>query len=219
MSWPVFAVLQLALSLVGACVVFVLHHRRISSENDALRTACEAAAAADDADTAVRKHITARLAEIDGDDAAAQVRKLILGHELEANASLADDLAAVLKDDTGGETWRKVRLAAWEEAASAPPLREAFDRYADIDAYFEHTPEPWPEVETTEELPDGNDLATENEALKARIEELESGKDDEDLRNLLKQFTQDSREMMACIQDLEKENAALKEQLEQQAAA
>ncbi|MEM7100462.1 MAG: hypothetical protein AAF541_19495 [Pseudomonadota bacterium] len=35
----------------------------------------------------------------------------------------------------------------------------------------------------------------------------------EDLKKLLQQFTQDSREMMACIQALEKENAELREQL------
>ncbi|MFT7653360.1 MAG: hypothetical protein ACI9ON_003047 [Limisphaerales bacterium] len=33
------------------------------------------------------------------------------------------------------------------------------------------------------------------------------------LKNLLQQFTKDSREMMQCIQELEKENAELKAQL------
>ncbi len=41
----------------------------------------------------------------------------------------------------------------------------------------------------------------------------------EELKNLLQQYTKDSRDMMACIQTLEKENAALKAQLEPDAAA
>ena len=45
MTWPIFAVLQSALMLIGALIVFTLHHRRLSKENAALRDACEASAA------------------------------------------------------------------------------------------------------------------------------------------------------------------------------
>ena len=37
--------------------------------------------------------------------------------------------------------------------------------------------------------------------------------EDEDLKSLLQKFTQDSREMMTCIQNLEEENESLREQL------
>lgn len=70
----------------------------------------------------------------------------------------------------------------------------------------------------------GDDSSTQD--LEAELEELrnklaaasdnagETGEDrTEELKALLQQFTKDSREMMACIQTLEKENAQLREQL------
>ncbi|MEZ5560331.1 MAG: hypothetical protein R3E86_17530 [Pseudomonadales bacterium] len=52
-----------------------------------------------------------------------------------------------------------------------------------------------------------NDLA----GYKATGEEAEEQA--EDLKRLLQQFTRDSRDMMSCIQNLERENARLREQL------
>ncbi len=70
----------------------------------------------------------------------------------------------------------------------------------------------------------GGEDSGETETLKARVAELEQalaeapaaatdGEQPEELKLLLQQFTRDSREMMACIQKLEKENQALREQL------
>jgi hypothetical protein len=47
----------------------------------------------------------------------------------------------------------------------------------------------------------------------ANSDDLPPGEQQNELRALLRQFTQDSREMMLCIQTLEKENAALLGQL------
>lgn len=60
---------------------------------------------------------------------------------------------------------------------------------------------------------------TELDALKAHAAQLEassssSGGDDEsELKSLLQQFTQDSRDMLACIARLEAENKALEDKL------
>ena len=60
-------------------------------------------------------------------------------------------------------------------------------------------------------------LEAELEAAKAAAEAVAdgSGEDDrtEELKQLLQQFTRDSREMMACIQSLETENAELRTRL------
>ena len=57
-------------------------------------------------------------------------------------------------------------------------------------------------------------------ALNARIAELEaeqpSSTEDEDLKELLQQFTRDSRDMLSCIQGLEEENQTLRQQLNAQ---
>ena len=52
----------------------------------------------------------------------------------------------------------------------------------------------------------------EIETLKRQVEEGGQNEGDE-LKTLLMQFTNDSREMMACIQDLEAENAQMRQQL------
>ncbi len=226
MTWPVFAVLQLALCLIGACVVFALHHRRLTRENDALRDACQQAATAPDGGEAWQAHVRETLAAVTGDEPLAQIQRLILGNELQANAKLADELGALLGDPEIAGTWAELRKLAWDDAAALPgktgeAARNAFERYAPLDDALSYEAPSWPEPLDDEGASDSEQdaLAAENVALKEKIADLESGKDEADLRKLLKQFTQDSREMMGCIQDLEKENAALKAQIEQQAAA
>ncbi|MEZ5598380.1 MAG: hypothetical protein R3E84_18725 [Pseudomonadales bacterium] len=61
-------------------------------------------------------------------------------------------------------------------------------------------------------------LRAELLTVKAELDALRQGTD-EDVRKLLKQFTQDSRDMLACIQKLEKENQSLRDQLAQSQAA
>ncbi|NKB98099.1 MAG: hypothetical protein GKR90_06345 [Pseudomonadales bacterium] len=87
--------------------------------------------------------------------------------------------------------------------------------------------EKFPEVINKAGLGGGTEVISD-EAAQARIQELEAqlaegggasdgGPDDgqaAELKTLLAQFTKDSREMMACIQTLESENAALLAQLE-----
>ncbi len=228
MTWPVFAVLQLALCLIGACIVFALHHRRLARENDALREACASAAAGVDGDEAWHARVREKLAAATGEEPIARIQRLILGNELQANAQLADELAALLGDPEIAGTWTALRKLAWEEAAAlggkpGDAARTAFERYAPLDEALGYDAAPWPDPVGGEDASEDENeqaaLHAEITALKEKIAELESGKDDEELRKLLKQFTQDSREMMGCIQDLEKENATLKAQIEQQAAA
>jgi hypothetical protein len=56
-------------------------------------------------------------------------------------------------------------------------------------------------------------LEAELASLQEASESGGEGERTEELKSLLQQFTKDSREMMACIQTLETENALLKEQL------
>jgi HEPN domain-containing protein len=70
------------------------------------------------------------------------------------------------------------------------------------------------EADYTEQI---SALQAELEAAKAAAEALPEGGGDndrtEELKQLLQQFTRDSREMMACIQSLETENAELRNRL------
>lgn len=88
--------------------------------------------------------------------------------------------------------------------------------YAPFDKVFDFPAPEWPELPggTIGEL---EALRAEVARLRAELESTTTGTD-EDLRKLLKQFTQDSREMMGCIQQLEKENATLKAELDKAAA-
>ncbi len=57
---------------------------------------------------------------------------------------------------------------------------------------------------------------TELEALKthaAQLEASKSGGDESELKSLLQQFTQDSRDMLACIARLEAENKTLEDKV------
>ncbi len=246
-TWPIFAVLQLALTLVGAIVVFCLHHRRLSKENDALREACEAVAAnAGGADSS--EALKAQLEAVTGDDPAAQVQKLVLATALETDPNSQAKVAALPANPQIQSTWHSLRSTAWQQACDAPDLRPAFEQYAALDTLLDFASQAWPEAdaepaeesdtlsadevdamfgaqeETAEPEPaadalDAEALLEENKALKEELAALKGNGSDADLRKLLKQFTQDSREMMGCIQELEKENQALKEQLGQTEAA
>ena len=76
---------------------------------------------------------------------------------------------------------------------------------------------------------DGGDHAERIAELEAALEAAKAAADSgaegedagrtEELKTLLQQFTRDSREMMACIQTLEAENAQLREQLGDDAPA
>ncbi len=63
---------------------------------------------------------------------------------------------------------------------------------------------------------DGTDLHAQIAALETELAAAREGQNTEhaeELKSLLQQFTRDSREMMACIQTLESENAELRELL------
>ena len=269
MTWPIFAVLQSALMLIGALIVFTLHHRRLSKENAALRDACEASAAepADAGGEGWEAWLREQIGALgDGDEE--RIQKLVFENALAPADDFAQRLTSALGNDDGATAWEAARTEAWNLVSAADDAisetaRAHFSCYAAIDEHFGFQPEPWPEGEGSEpqaeepaeeavvaaEDADPNDLSAdaidalmdteaesepqtasdgeldaaalqaENTALKAELEQLKSSGSDEDLRNLLKQFTQDSREMMGCIQDLERENADLKAQLESSAAA
>ena len=265
MTWPIFAVLQSALMLIGALIVFTLHHRRLSKENAALRDACEASAAepADAGGEGWEAWLREQIGALGNGDEE-RIQKLVFENALAPADDFGQRLSSALGSTDGATAWEAARTEAWNLVSTADDAisetaRTHFSCYAAIDEHFGFQPEPWPENEGSEptaEEPDEeavvadadpNDLSAdaidalmdseaqtetasdgeldaaalqaENDALKAELEQLKSSGSDEDLRNLLKQFTQDSREMMGCIQDLERENADLKAQLESSAAA
>jgi len=92
---------------------------------------------------------------------------------------------------------------------------DAFMVYAPFDKVFDFAGPEWPELSegTVDEL---DALRAEVTALRSELDLVTAGTD-EDLRKLLKQFTQDSREMMGRIQQPEEENATLKAELEKAA--
>lgn len=128
------------------------------------------------------------------------------------------------KDETtpSPAAWVAVQLAALPANGAATPvislvLKHALDPQGDIESLLRTAfAEGGLSIDSdhTEQLAT---LEAELEAAKAAAEAITEpgGEDDrtEELKQLLQQFTRDSREMMACIQTLETENAELRSRL------
>ena len=143
--------------------------------------------------------------------------------ELRTHNTALEELSAGQDEEShpSPREWTKEHLSA---------LSEEDPSYAVIKAVLKNAIRPkedflekLPEVIASAGFTSGE--AVSDEALQARVEELEAAlaaqggetpSDDQsaELKALLQQFTNDSREMMACIQQLESENAELKKQLE-----
>lgn len=222
-----FLYLQFALALIGMGTVWFLHTRRLRQDAHMLLEAWTTARTESDAAHSDESHLAwlgARGAALEPKDPQGQIRKVILENEGKDPKRLNGLLKPFLGTPGLKEQWAEVRSqqhAAVVEIVAGNPSRaktamEVFAQYASFDKAFDFTAPEWPELpeNTVDEV---ESLQAELAAVKAELESVTAGTD-EDLRKLLKQFTQDSREMMGCIQQLEKENQALKSQLAQAAA-
>ena len=138
------------------------------------------------------------------------------------------------------ERWQQARASSHALASelsakyplSHPVITQLHDAYATLDkelgidtAELPDAPE-IDEADLTDVAQEAEHVRAANELLQQEIDKLRdelsqqqaSGEDaqeqENDLKSLLQQFTKDSRDMMACIQKLETENAQLRQQLE-----
>lgn len=190
---------------------------------------------------AVDKWLAERTEALDEEDPVQLITKRVLQNEKEPIPDFEDTLRRQLDGDAtdqGQEAWRRARTAGYQTAcdlverfpASHPVIARLYASFDELDAQYGVELPPLPEPpepaaddgdgpEAMEHLRAANELLRQQlESAQKEIAALESsstgaGQEDEDLKSLLKQFTRDSRDMMACIQELEQENQKLREQL------
>ncbi len=187
MDWSIFAMLQMGVIAAGVSVACWMRYRGAAQQNQALRAHCDALA---------KLH----------DTQAAQLESHNDAHE--PHAWIAARIEQLSDDDPTSAIVRTV-------------LEHQLDP-SDADA------DKLSQVVAGSGLIEQSVLSGDPDAaLTSRIEELEqalveaqsaghpdlSGAEHGDLKKIILQFTQDSREMMACIQTLEEENADLRGQL------
>ncbi len=191
MEWTIFAILQMFVITLAVSLAFWLRFRQISKQNAELRS-----------------HIT-----------------LLQDNRNPANAP---DNANPADPDT----WVAEKVAGLAEHPCAPLLQLVLNHQINPQDNFDQALADAAracglstEAGAVEGDPDEKvaELEQTVETLRAELETLQAGgpdnEDSEELKALLQQYTKDSREMMFCIQTLEKENAALKEQMEDSANA
>lgn len=250
MSWPLFAVIQLAALTLGISVAFLVRnralHQRYRALCEGLDAASEAVAAAKlrMTDGAERVWLRDRLETMDHSTDIGAVQRVILANELEPSDDLASDLSECLSDNP---ITRKLLRAKWEPARkrahqvaqeliekyplSHPTLSQlhlaygAFDEVVGMKSPLLSDPPAVAPGDSTDASQEAENLRATNELLQKELDQtrtlletkLASGEEAEeqaeDLKTLLQQFTKDSRDMMACIQQLETENASLRQQL------
>ena len=183
MEWPIFALLQMFLLMLSVTTALTLHIRAIKKQNQTLR-----------------EHID----------------------HLETES--ADQPAETDDASQSPAAWVETYLASLDDELTAKPVLKAMLENAlnPDDGFYESLPSLLSEAGLAE-------IGGDSE-LKAKIVELEAalataqaeqqdkGEEEEpaqsdELKELLQQFTKDSREMMECIQTLETENMSLREQL------
>jgi hypothetical protein len=251
MSWPVFAVIQLALMTVGVFVVFWLRNRELKVTLDAQAQAvAEATALLDEAserfesvvEEARDKWLAERTRDLDDSDPVQKVQQLVLQNEKEPIPDFAETMRRQISagretQDNFCEQWRQLRTDSYQMACglierfprSHPVLVQFYDAFDPLDTEHgvELPPLPEPVVpaaneeaggsEETEHLRAANDLLlqqlaeTQKELAAARASREHAQEQEADLKALLQQFTRDSRDMMACIQELEQENQRLRD--------
>jgi len=249
-SWPLFAVIQLAALTLGISVAFLVRnralHQRYRSLSEGLDAATEAVAAAKlrMTDSAERVWLRDRLEALDDSTDIGALQRVILANELEPSDSLASDLSECLSDNPIA---RKILRTKWEPARkrahqvaeeliekyplSYPMLSQltlaygVFDEEVGMKSPRLSDPPAIAPGDSTDASQEAENLRATNELLQKELDQtrtqleskLASGEEAEeqaeDLKTLLQQFTKDSRDMMACIQQLETENAALRQQL------
>ena len=224
-----FVLIQLGICILGTGIVYFMHARRLRTEGRLAFDAWEQATStiADNAgEDAHKSWLAERAATITGEETVHVVRKLVLEHEQRDGRTLGKFLQPFLIPADLRDEWVRLRseevvritdLAANAPSAARFALKE-FEHYAAVDTHLEYKPENLPALPEGASDNETGSLAEENAALKAELASVLAGTDD-DLRKMLKQFTQDSREMMGCIQQLEKENQVLKASLDKAQAA
>ncbi len=226
-----FVLIQLGICVLGTGIVYFLHARRLRTEGTLALEAWEKATATlnlSEGDDAHKVWLAERTTAILGDDPVTSVRRLVLEHEQRDGKTLGKFLQPLLLPTDLPEEWTRLRSEHHEriiDLMAASPSSPSgarfaikdFDHYTIIDTQLGYRPEEFPDLPESAEGHSGS-LEEENAALKAELASVLAGTDD-DLRKMLKQFTQDSREMMGCIQQLERENQALKSSLERSQAA
>lgn len=224
-----FVLIQLGICVLGVGIVYFMHARRLRTEGHLALEAWEHATSSMTGHAGEEAHkswLAERASTITGDEPVNMVRKLVLEHEQRDGRTLGKFLQIFLIPSELRVEWARLRteqvariidLAANTPSAARYAIKE-FEHYASVDSQLEYKPENMPAMPEGGTDSESGSLAEENAALKAELASVLAGTDD-DLRKMLKQFTQDSREMMGCIQQLEKENHALKASLERAQAA
>jgi hypothetical protein len=194
------------------------------------------------ADETLASWLAERATEFDEHDPVQVVQKLVLQNEQEAIPDFADSMRRRISAGTEArkqtqEQWRQLRMDSYEQASglierfprSHPVIVQIYDVFCSLDA--EHEVE-LPALPDPVENPDAEAFGSEetehlraaNELLRAQLEETqndmvglrtrneEQQRQEDDLKALLQQFTRDSRDMMACIGELERENQRLRDQ-------
>lgn len=172
MDWQLFTMLQTVLVATGVVVAFVLHNRKLTRQNEALRSHLDQSGAPDP-----QAWVKEYLETLESDAAATPVISALFNNALQPDpdfitAKLPELLqSSGLSGDGGGE-------------GGGEELEAALAKISELEAQLEKAPEP-----------------------------AESSDKREEMKTLLMQLTQDSREMLACISQLESENADLLEKL------
>ncbi len=224
-----FVLVQLGICVLGTGIVYFMHARRLRAERRIAFDAWEQATSsmADNAgDEAHKSWLAERASAITGEEPVNLVRKLVLDQEQKDGRTLGKLLQPFLMPAGLRDDWARLRaeqvtqivdLVANLPSAARFALKE-FEHYAIVDTQLDYKPHNLPAMPEGSTDSESGSLAEENAALKAELASVLAGTDD-DLRRMLKQFTQDSREMMGCIQQLEKENQTLKASLDKAQAA
>lgn len=195
------------------------------------------------ADEVLANWLVERAMELDEDDPVQSVQKLVLDNEREPVADFAEVMrrriaAGDEAQAQNREAWLQMRMDLFDLASglieryprSHPVVVQLYEAFAFRDAELgvelPALPEPdFASTDETVETEDSEHLRAANELLMRQLEDAQkeitrlrtSGRhlqqQEEDLKALLQQFTRDSRDMMACIQELEQENQRLRERL------
>ena len=211
MSWPLFAVIQLALVTLGVSAAFWLRNRELKTRYRALEAQSVAAEEA----------VAEAAARFEGMADAAREQWLASGSDAHTHYQ---DQRRNLREQTHTLASRLTESYPF----SQPVIAQLYDAFATLDHAFSIDLPPLPDA-PEREAGDDMDLCQEAEHLRAAnellLQQLEEARTElskrqnssedaeeqaEDLKKLLQQLTKDSRDMMGCIQDLERENARLK---------
>jgi hypothetical protein len=220
MTWPLFAVIQLAMLTIGISVAFVLRNRTLKQRYESLLEGLDAAETAvakaneRSSEGAEKLWLRDRVGEIpesESDDIA-RIQRMVLENELSPTEDFTGKLTTILSSAEAAraaavEQWSTTRESAAAIAAdlisryplSHPVISQLHEAYESLDQAFGTSSPALPDPEPVDDA-DETDITQEVEHLRAA-------------NDLLQQFTKDSRDMMTCIQKLEAENANLRQQL------